>query len=39
MARDFVGGYGIGARLLYKRMRPNADPLGPEKSSVSSPDP
>ena len=30
MARDFVGGYGIGARLLYERMRPGTDPLGPD---------
>ena len=27
---DFIGGYGIGARLLYDRMPPRADPLGPE---------
>jgi aldehyde:ferredoxin oxidoreductase len=30
LARDFVGGYGIGARLLYERMRPGVDPLGPD---------
>jgi aldehyde:ferredoxin oxidoreductase len=30
LARDFIGGYGIGARLLYERMRPGVDPLGPE---------
>jgi aldehyde:ferredoxin oxidoreductase len=29
MARDFVGGYGIGARLLYDRMPAGAEPLGP----------
>ena len=29
LLRDFVGGYGIGARLLYSRMRPGTDPLGP----------
>ncbi len=28
--RDLVGGYGFGARLLYGRMRPGIDPLGPE---------
>jgi aldehyde:ferredoxin oxidoreductase len=28
--RDFLGGYGLGARLLYSRMKPGADPLGPE---------
>ena len=27
--RDFMGGYGIGARLLYDRMPSGADPLGP----------
>ncbi|MBI4579217.1 MAG: aldehyde ferredoxin oxidoreductase family protein, partial [Planctomycetes bacterium] len=30
LARDFVGGYGIGARILYERLRPGTDPLGPE---------
>jgi aldehyde:ferredoxin oxidoreductase len=29
LLHDFVGGYGIGARLLYSRMRPGTDPLGP----------
>ncbi len=28
--RDFVGGYGVGARLLYTRMRPGVEPLGPD---------
>ncbi|HIQ05261.1 MAG TPA: aldehyde ferredoxin oxidoreductase, partial [Anaerolineae bacterium] len=27
---DFIGGYGIGARILYDRMLPGVDPLGPE---------
>jgi aldehyde:ferredoxin oxidoreductase len=27
--RDYIGGYGLGARLLYSRQRPGADPLGP----------
>jgi aldehyde:ferredoxin oxidoreductase len=27
---DFIGGYGIGARILYDRQRPGIDPLGPE---------
>jgi len=27
---DFVGGYGIGARLIYSRQRAGVDPLGPE---------
>jgi aldehyde:ferredoxin oxidoreductase len=30
--RDFVGGYGIGARILYSRQRGGADPLGPENT-------
>lgn len=29
LLRDFVGGYGLGARLLYSRMKPGTDPLGP----------
>jgi aldehyde:ferredoxin oxidoreductase len=28
--RDFIGGYGLGARILYTHMRPGVDPLGPE---------
>jgi aldehyde:ferredoxin oxidoreductase len=28
--RDFLGGTGLGVRILYERMKPNADPLGPE---------
>lgn len=27
---DFIGGYGIGARILYDHIRPGIDPLGPE---------
>ncbi|NOY09639.1 MAG: aldehyde ferredoxin oxidoreductase family protein [Spirochaetes bacterium] len=27
---DFLGGYGLGAALLMKRMDPKADPLGPD---------
>src|SRR4030042_705315 len=30
--RDFIGGYGVGARLLYSRQRSGADPLGPENT-------
>jgi aldehyde:ferredoxin oxidoreductase len=30
LARNFIGGYGIGARVLYDRMKPGVDPLGPE---------
>jgi aldehyde:ferredoxin oxidoreductase len=28
--RDYIGGYGIGAKILYDRMQPKADPLGPD---------
>jgi len=30
LCRDFVGGYGIAARLLYERIPVGADPLGPD---------
>jgi aldehyde:ferredoxin oxidoreductase len=30
LCRDFIGGYGIGARILFRRMKAGADPLGPE---------
>ncbi|MGD0794078.1 MAG: aldehyde ferredoxin oxidoreductase family protein [Dehalococcoidales bacterium] len=30
--RDFIGGYGIGARILYSRQKAGADPLGPENT-------
>jgi len=28
--RDFIGGYGIGARIIYSRQKGGVDPLGPE---------
>jgi len=28
--RDFIGGTGLGVRILYERMKPKAEPLGPE---------
>ncbi len=28
--RDYIGGYGVGARILYDRMKPGVDPLGPD---------
>lgn len=28
--RGFLGGYGLGVRILYERLKPNADPLGPD---------
>ena len=30
LARRFLGGYGLGAKLLYDRMPPGVDPMGPE---------
>ncbi|MBN1692962.1 MAG: aldehyde ferredoxin oxidoreductase family protein [Dehalococcoidales bacterium] len=30
LARRYIGGYGIGARVLFDRMKAGADPLGPE---------
>lgn len=30
LCRDFMGGYGISARILYERMKPHTDPLGPD---------
>ncbi len=27
--KDYIGGYGVAARLLYDRMAPGEDPLGP----------
>ena len=32
MAKDFIGGYGIGARILYSRQKGGVDPLGPENT-------
>src|SRR3989304_5541085 len=29
-ARDFLGGYGLGARVLFSRQKAGVDPLGPE---------
>jgi aldehyde:ferredoxin oxidoreductase len=30
LRNDFIGGYGIGARILYSRQKVGVDPLGPE---------
>lgn len=30
LCREFIGGYGIGARIIYTRQRGGVDPLGPE---------
>ena len=29
LLKDFIGGYGIGARILYNHIPPQIDPLGP----------
>ncbi len=29
ICREFIGGYGLGIRVLYERMKPRVDPLGP----------
>jgi aldehyde:ferredoxin oxidoreductase len=29
LARDFIGGYGLGARIMFQRQRSGEDPLGP----------
>jgi aldehyde:ferredoxin oxidoreductase len=30
LARSYIGGYGIGARIMMERMKPGTDPLGPD---------
>ena len=30
LCRDFLGGYGIGARIIYSRQKAGVDPLGPD---------
>jgi len=30
LARDFIGGYGLGVRILFERQKGGIDPLGPE---------
>ena len=30
IARSFIGGYGIGARIIMEHMKAGADPLGPD---------
>lgn len=29
LCRQFIGGYGLGARIIYRRQRAGVDPLGP----------
>ena len=28
--REYIGGYGLGSRILYEHIKPGADPFGPE---------
>ncbi len=30
LLRDFIGGYGVGAKILYDNMQAGVDPLGPD---------
>jgi aldehyde:ferredoxin oxidoreductase len=30
MAKQYIGGYGIGAKILFERMKPGSDALGPD---------
>jgi aldehyde:ferredoxin oxidoreductase len=30
MGRDYLGGYGLGAKILFDRQKPKVDPLGPD---------
>jgi aldehyde:ferredoxin oxidoreductase len=30
LGRDFLGGYGLGARILFSHQKPGVDPLGPD---------
>ena len=32
ICRDFIGGYGIGARIIYSRQKPGANPMGPDNT-------
>lgn len=32
LLRDFIGGHGLGAKIIYDRQRPGVDPLGPENT-------
>ncbi|MFH1123698.1 MAG: aldehyde ferredoxin oxidoreductase family protein [Pseudomonadota bacterium] len=32
LARDFIGGYGLGVRILFERQAAGTDPLGPENT-------
>ncbi|MCP4605282.1 MAG: aldehyde ferredoxin oxidoreductase, partial [Proteobacteria bacterium] len=30
LRNDFIGGYGLGAKIIFDRQKPKVDPLGPE---------
>jgi aldehyde:ferredoxin oxidoreductase len=30
MTREYLGGYGLGARILFNKQKPGVDPLGPD---------
>jgi aldehyde:ferredoxin oxidoreductase len=32
LCREFIGGYGIGARIIYSKQRGGVDPLGPDNT-------
>jgi len=32
LCRDFIGGYGFGARIIYSRQKAGVEPLGPENT-------
>lgn len=33
--RSFIGGVGLGVRILYERIKPKVDPLGPDNILAS----
>jgi aldehyde:ferredoxin oxidoreductase len=35
LCRQFIGGYGIGARILFSRQKAGVDPLGPDNTWAS----
>jgi aldehyde:ferredoxin oxidoreductase len=32
LCREFIGGYGVGARIIFSRQRAGIDPMGPENT-------
>lgn len=34
LAKDFIGGFGINAKLAYDLIKPGADPLGPDNAII-----